>query len=280
LRKLFNSTAVILLLPLLPIVLGATYASKAGGHATAFLVNVIGTIIGLLIFLLVRKLKDRIRANSFPLSGFGLALIFLSLFSQGQEGVYRWIQLGPVGLNISMAIAPLVLYGVYCNLENRPTYSVLISILLTILHFLQPDAGQAVATALSIAVIFILSSKTQYFYRIGGILIPLIGAAVTWSRPDPLQPVPHVEQILNIMASSGAIAVFGICISMTLLLIPFISEIRKKNSTSVLGMIFLVYFVSEFAMTQVRWFPTPILGAGAAPVIGWYLMFSLLKVDS
>ena len=185
---------------------------------------------------------------------------------------------------ISFAIAAMwtvifaiVLFGTAISMQK------IVALVGSLVHFFQPDAGQATAFAFGIVASCLFNKKIVPGYRAASVAIVIVASLLTWGQADPLAPVAHVEQIMGLMLAYGSIGILGLIAGITLVFLPFILLPLSQQtpvSAKSLGMAFLAYLFAQFAVTQIGHFPVPILGAGAAPVIGWFLMIVLERVPT
>ncbi|HVX94676.1 MAG TPA: hypothetical protein VHK47_07185 [Polyangia bacterium] len=91
-------------------------------------------------------------------------------------------------------------------------------------------------------------------------------AGATWLRPDPLPAVDHVERILGLAWSSGALTTAAALAAIGALFVS-LPIARAPTAGLYLGVAFAVTFLGNF--------PVPVLGAGAGPVLGWYALAAL-----
>ena len=111
-------------------------------------------------------------------------------------------------------------------------------------------------------------------YRWAAVLAILGLATAAYFRPDPLAPVPYVEQVFQLAFSGGLANLVAVLVCATSLLIPFATDAPAERKR--LAFAFLAYFICCFAATQLGNFPVPVLGAGAGPVLGWCFALVLL----
>jgi cell division protein FtsW (lipid II flippase) len=210
-----------LVVMILPAICSGAYIAHASGVAfQSYLPNFAAVFLGALFFFFISIRAEFFYKNAFSISLVALFIIFLSLFSTGLESVHRWIALGPIFLNVSMALAPVMLYGITYSNGIKP---LALSIILSSIYIFQPDAGQATAFAFSASIIFLLNNKLERTVRMAGTLFVMTSAAVAWTRPDPLLPVEHVERILHLAFNQGTIV---FTISVVTILILFIPLLR------------------------------------------------------
>lgn len=165
-------------------------------------------------FLGPRSCRPSIRegaARVFPVLVFlGIAA---TLLAPGLDGVRRWLVLGPIRLNMSAALVPWLALGFVASNPGVRSLPVL-------------TGGAIVNRRIGVPVAAVL----------------LAIAAATWSRPDPLPPLDHVERILVLTASRGA---------------PWLLGAALANRV-------MATFFGNF--------PVPVFGAGAGPILGWYAL--------
>ncbi len=101
--------------------------------------------------------------------------------------------------------------------------------------------------------------------------------ALAWLRPDPLQPVAEVEQIIKLaFALSPLAAGVAVLLLLAVAAAPAVStrssapDLRLAGSS--LGLCFLVWAGAPFLGA----FPVPLVGVGVSPIIGSWLGIGLL----
>ncbi|WP_394840876.1 hypothetical protein LZC95_27850 [Pendulispora brunnea] len=258
-----------LLLPAPAVALGVVVAMRHGASPMAFAPNVLAMVLGAIASVAFAGQTAQRQQRILGWAAVAAcALVGLTLASSGLEGVHRWIRLGPVWLNASMAFSPWVLGAALAR--SRAWASAMLLALLG-LHAVQPDAGQA--TALGAAIVAITLRRSPL-----SVLAVLALVAGTWMRADPLSPVDHVERILVLAVSDGPLLAGAAVLALGVLFLPMVQALKHANTEyRWLGMAFGLYFAGEIAMTFVGNFPVPIMGAGAGAVLGWYAMLINLR---
>jgi hypothetical protein len=203
------------------------------------------------------------------------ALMILTIFTRGMESVHRWIALGPIRLNVSMAVAPAILFLIW---DKPGRASLLLAVFTASIYVLQPDAGQAAAFAVSACLLISGSHQIKKACRWAAVMAIAGLAAAAYFRPDSLAPVPYVEQVFQLAFSGGLANLFAVLVCAAGLFIPFGTDAPAGRKT--LAFAFLAYFICCFAVTQVGNFPVPVVGAGAGPVLGWFFGLVLMAEPS
>lgn len=259
----------------------------ANGHEISYLVfvpNLIGLVIGGLLIgfsdLAPRfTLANFIHKNYQNLAFIFATLLLLTLFGSGIDGVHRWIRMGPLQINVSLALTPLMIYAIL-RLEKYLALGLLVEA--TIIYILQPDAGQATAFAAACSTVLVFRKDFSTVTKATGISIVGFGVAGAWFRSDPLMPVVHVEEILQLAYSWNLMAFALMILTILFLFSPLIVAFIKSrdNQTTLLIASFFTFWMLNFAVTEIGHFPVPVIGAGAAGVVGWSLSFLFVHVSN
>jgi cell division protein FtsW (lipid II flippase) len=229
-------------LPIPAVLLGALIAYRSGIGLFAFAPNLLGVVLGILIYYLVWKEADFVSRNSFLLSSLGVFVISLTLLANGIESVHRWLPLGPMMINVSMILTPLVLNHVSGEGSLR---SFVLVLMLSLILVFQPDAGQASAFAIAVGVICCTCHQASKVLRLVSIVLIAGLTWLAWERPDPLLPVTHVERIIHIARSQGLLMFFAAIASILLLFYPFLRRAFSNHglASSTLPYTLMAYFI-------------------------------------
>lgn len=275
------SFAILGIAPLFAILVSAYFAHQVGVSSLAFVPNFIGAVVGLALLASSRLWLGVFNRNLFGIAILALCLIFLTLFSEGDENVHRWVSFGPFRFNASMALGPVVIFAISDLLRPNRMGAMALTACMFLIFLLQPDAGQATSFAAAVAVLVILDHSLGVMTK--GLSVIAIGLASTasWLRSDPLGPVEHVERILHLLGSRGFLGTMAAVSLVLCLLTPIVlvTLVFKKSGDQNWSLAFslFVYLLTCFVVTEFGFFPVPVIGAGIAPVIGYYLMGCALK---
>jgi len=259
------------LAPAPALAVGFAVGTRAGASTSAFLPNAIAALLGFGLALLLFKRPPGPRAlRVFALVA--IASLALTLAFPADDGVRRWIVVGPVRLHASSLAVPWVLAALVGG-GARTGERVATVALVLIVHVLQPDAGEATAFALAAVASLFARSGLPRKARLLGTAIAIGGAAIAWTRPDRLAPVPHVERIIHLAFAMGPAASLATIVALVLLVVPFAELVRRSRSP--LAIAAAVHVIASIAVTELGSFPVPVLGAGASPVLGWFVLYGL-----
>jgi hypothetical protein len=211
-----------------------------------------------------------VAARAYRLSGILLVAplaLAITLLNPGQEGVHRWIDVGPIHMNAAAMLLPAAVVAL-ANFADR-RWSWLAAAGMLGLLALQPDASQAAALGAGMIVI-LASLRGPALVRTGGVVATALTVVVACIRPDPLAPVPEVEGIIGLAwASSPAAAAAGVTLLAATVLFPLRLAGQSRSFTPALA---LAACLSLQALAPAFGaFPVPLVGIGMSPILGFWL---------
>lgn len=250
--------------PLPALALGVAAMRHAGVPKGAWIANIVAAIVGVLLVLAIRGIPST-RRMQFALAAIAIVIIVSAFFFSGSGGVHRWLALGGVRLHAASLVAPILIVCVAALAGTQSMAAIAIAALTTAILALQPDAALATSFAAACCAAVLCRSRAW----IGAALLVVL-AMLSFARPDPLPPVPHVEGILSLVGHRG----IGI-LALLLLPLPFVVQfIRHRHCVSLaLGIYVASITIAPFWGT----FPVPVMGYGVSPIVGYFiaLAFSL-----
>ncbi len=227
-------------------------------------------IAGLISFFAVLSKLNMKRSSAYDISILiSLLLIILTFISPGMDGVHRWLSIGIINFNVSMIVLPILIIELWKLLQIKGlSFTIIITIVVSILLSIQPDASQL--TGFAIPMMVMLCRKTDkkvLRLLIVGILSILI--ILSWVFLDNLSPVAYVEGILSLLANMGLIWLILGVFSLAILPVPFILFPPKnlKLPSVCVGLYFIIILISTFCGN----FPVPLMGYGVSPIIGYFI---------
>jgi len=201
--------------------------------------------------------------------------LLASFFSPALDGVHRWIDLGPVHLNAAMVVLPaaVVALAALGRASRLPWLAVLTCLLLLAG---QPDASQATTLAFVMGVVA-LSAIARPPARLALIAGAAVVATVAWLRPDPLQPVPEVEQIIGLAYALSPLAAVAALLSLAgAAVVPALLTARAPSEARLAGLALGLCLLLWSIMPFLGAFPVPLVGIGMSPIVGAWLGVGLL----
>lgn len=252
--------------------LGAVICAMGGIASALWVRNLAGWALGALIAgALARWAGARaIYAAAFlPMAGLAATLL-----SPGLQGVHRWLPAGPVRLNAALLLLPALVVAT-AVLVTRGWWGWLPAIFALVVLALQPDASQATALALAVCVLAAARRSDPPPVR-GAVAAAVLTAGWTWTQPDPLQPVPEVEQIIQLAAGhSPYLAAAGVLLLGALAATPFLAT-RGHAGAAAPGLAVSALFAGWAIAPALGAFPTPMIGVGLSPILGGWIGIGLL----
>ena len=253
---------------------GAAILAATGLPSGVWIRNPIAWLIGLVLAtgLMLLRGSPRLAKTILGVAFLGVAGTFLAA---AQEGVHRWLDLGPLHINVAALLLPpavvaLAFSGIW-SLTGL-TFAAAISAMLV----LQPDASQA--TSFVVVVIILLAGSTaSRARRLTAMAAAVLVVAMAWSRPDPLQPVAEVEGIFGLafdvsplLAAAAALALAAASLS------PLALRKAAGATHRIAALALTGYFLSAAVSPAFGAFPVPLTGLGMSFPVGYWLGLALL----
>jgi cell division protein FtsW (lipid II flippase) len=266
-RRRWRSVLVFAAASLLVVGLGAAVMAQDGAAPGLWLRNPVAWIVAgaLAIFLAQR---GWLTAWIAPIA---LAVIALSLIGPEQEGVHRWLGLGPVQLNAAALILPV---AIATFSRERAWLAIACFTLTAAILALQPDISQLAAFAPA----SIILCTARFGWRGAASFVVAAGAiAFCLTRVDPLDPVPHVEGIFSLAFSQSP----GIAIAMAAsLAVAALSPLLLWPIATArwTALALASYFAATALAFLLGAYPVPLAGYGLSFVVGWWLGFAAISV--
>ena len=254
------------------VLLGLAVQHRLGAPASGLMVQAAGALLGAVLFVALSRVHAPRRVSV----AFGLAVLlaFITLpLVVGPElaGARRWLLLGPISIQPSMILLPLVIWLVA---GPRPGVDKSLLILATggVLA-LQFDAAALTGLTLAWLAGHARSARRSEVHVQGVAFSLAILTVWAWMRPDALPSVAWVEQVLpnawglglwtGVMASLAAI----------LVLTPLIVLARGSQAALSLA----AFYVGLVGAALVGNYPLPVVGLGASLVLGWLMALGLAR---
>jgi hypothetical protein len=196
------------------------------------------------------------------------------LFSPGQQGVHRWIDIGPVHMNVAMMVLPAAVVALATFVRDRswPWIPATVSLGLLVI---QPDLSQAASLAAAIGLIAAFAARSPLL-RLVICLAAVAAAGAAWFRPFPLQPVPEVEGLIGLafgvspLLAGIAVSLLGAVAAAPALATALSPKARLAGGA--LGVLFVLWAATPLLGA----FPIPFVGIGMSPIVGGWIGIGLL----
>ncbi|HET9428541.1 MAG TPA: hypothetical protein VFO69_09305 [Allosphingosinicella sp.] len=195
----------------------------------------------------------------------GSALLLTALFGLEASGATRWVRLGAVNLQPSLALLPpmLLLYA------RRPGPVGASGMILAAIGLaLQPDRAMAGALAVSLTTLAIWRPDPFTFAGAAG---GILAFAAALAQPDSLPAVPFVDNILYSAFDVHPLTGFSVLAGAVILLLPVFGT-GKAPERLVFGAVWLAILLAA----AIGNYPTPVVGYGGSALLGYWLSVALL----
>jgi hypothetical protein len=252
--------------------LGCAICALADVPASIWMRNLIGWGVGLAAAGAIASLAGKRTAT--VLLSLSAVLVAASLFGPAQQGVHRWLAIGPLSINLALLMLPMAVVALGWTRERASSWGLALAILGLLV--LQPDASQATAFAGAV-VLIVLRAPLSTPVRVGLAGGAAALAAFSWLRPDPLAPVPEVEEIVALAwGLTSVLAVAAVALILATSLAPMLGTRLAGARSSGIAVPLSAYFLLAAGMTLFGAFPMPLLGIGMSPIVGFWLGVGLL----
>lgn len=243
----------------IPVLAGLAYLHSAGAPQSYVLVNGGALAAGAGMAAFAPELRRVMLRRMLTIAL--LALLFVPLLSgPSLQGVARWLPLGPLIVHSGMLVLP----ALAVLAARDPDYAAPIVLAALFAAFLQPDA----ATGFAITFAAVALHDVTRDWRVGVAAILAFFATLVMAMRGELPPQQFVERIfvdLLIAAPLAAAALFMTLVAAFFLMLwraPASKPVRYAMAGALFGFVL---------MALLSHYPTPMVGYGAAPVVGFAL---------
>lgn len=250
----------------LPVLAGIACMAAFGAPSHYLLTNGGGLLAGMALAAGLRAPPDARTSRILAMSL--IALLFVPLATgPEQNGIARWLPLGPVTLHAGMlAIPPLAVLA-----ARDADYAPPMLLLALLACLLQPDA--AGTFALTIAAVG-LHHDTQD-WKLGAVAIVGFLATLLAALHGELPAVPFVERVLVDYAHRSVPAALGLfaALVVSFALVALAAPLQRAARLGLAGALF-----GFSVMALMSNYPSALIAFGAAPIIGFGLALGLVNL--
>jgi cell division protein FtsW (lipid II flippase) len=260
---------------LLAIAAGCLAMAQSGVASSSWLRTVVAWIVGGGLAWLLARYGQPVSASTGAVLLTTAALI-ATLFASAVDGVHRWVDIGPLHINAAALLLPAAIVGLATLGIARPM-GLAIALLTSAILLAQPDASQLTSFAIAASILFGRSTIASRWKALA-VLTATVFVIFGWRRPDPLQPVPEVEQIFAMCVAVSPILAFiaGLALAATALA-PLARSSSAGHPARDAAIALSAYFVTVSIVPFFGSFPVPLVGLGMSFPAGWWLGIGLLR---
>ncbi|MDO9489237.1 MAG: hypothetical protein Q7J32_12750 [Sphingomonadaceae bacterium] len=246
--------------------LGLAHLTMAGAPARYLAVNAGALVIGLLVYSALAR-APRLPGTVMLVMG-GL-LFATALFGHAPEGAARWLMIGPLFIQPSLILLPMMIVG-FARTRTALATAGMVAAALALA--LQPDRAMAGVLVAGLAG---LAAFRRDHATVAALAAAGAGFAATLFQPDTLPAVAHVDQILYRAFDIDLLAGLAVVGGSALLVVPsFVGsrEVGQREARVAFGALWL----ATIAAAALGNYPTPVVGYGGSAVIGYLLSLAPL----
>ncbi|MGE6699673.1 hypothetical protein ACQKH5_18485 [Hyphomonas sp. NPDC076900] len=193
------------------------------------------------------------------------ALMATSLFGITADGATRWIALGPLTLQPSLILLPVMVTA----FARQPTRLAAAAIAIAAVAMaLQPDRAMAGALAAGLAAVAALRPRRE---TVLVLIISLMAFAAAFVQPDALPAMPFVERVFYTSFAVHPLAGLAVLASAGVLLLPAL--LARSTTGAAFGAVWLAILLAA-ALGN---YPTPFAGYGASAILGYLISLTALS---
>lgn len=252
--------------------LGMAYMLAAGAPPLYLLVNLAALGLGAAAwFLFGRVAGSRLSGAGVAVLALAALLLLTALFGRAVEGASRWVSVGPLSLQVSLVVLPLMIVLYARRPDAVGTAGMTVAALALAL---QPDramAGVLLAGLLGIA--FTTPSRLPILATTAAAL------AYSWTllTPDTLPAMPYVDRILYTAFDVHPLAGLAVVIGTVALVIPAVVSASRGAGERPALFAFGGCWAGVVVASALGNYPTPLVGYGGGAVLGYLLSVALLS---
>lgn len=268
-------------------VLGFAYMAAAGAPSRYLLVNLAALVVGATAWLALDRASDDRTAGDRAAAGrrfigagpavlaLAAPLLLTALFGVAVDGASRWVSVGPLSLQVSLMVLPVMIV-LYARVPDAiGTVGLVVAALALAL---QPD--RAMAGVLAAALLFLMVAEPSRLV-ITAAAAAILAFGWTLFSPDTLSAVPYVDRILYTAFDVHPLAGLGVVVGCAALVMPAMIGATRQvkpgeaNPRPVL-FAFAGCWSGVVAAAAIGNYPTPLVGYGGSAVLGYLLSVAML----
>jgi len=251
--------------------MGMAYMLAAGAPSRYLLVNLAALVLGATAWLALGRTAGSRLAGAGPvILALALPLLLTGFFGIAVEGASRWVSVGPLNLQVSLIVLPvmLVLYA------RRPDAIGTAGVIAAALALaVQPDRAMA---GVLVAGLLGLLCATPGRLAFTAAAASLLAFGCTLITPDTLPAAPYVDRILYTAFDVHPLAGVAVVLGAALLVVPALIVASKTAGERPALLAFGGCWLGMVVAAALGNYPTPLVGYGGSAVLGYLLSVALL----
>jgi len=253
------------------VAMGMAYMAAAGAPSRYVLMNFAALVLGASLWLALGRIAgSRLAGAGLVTLALAVSLLLTALLGVRVDGAARWVSVGPLGLQVSLIVLPLMLV-IYAR---RPDVIGTAAMAVAALALaLQPDRAMAgVLAAGLVALLFANRSRLSIIAASASVL------AFGWTllSPDLLPAAPYVDRILYTAFDVHLLAGVAVLSGAAALVLPALLGAWKLGGERPALLVFGGCWAGVIVAAALGNYPTPLVGYGGSAVLGYLLSVALL----
>ncbi|HEX9964391.1 MAG TPA: hypothetical protein VGB04_05340 [Allosphingosinicella sp.] len=252
------------------VAMGMAYMAAAGAPSRYLLMNLAALVLGASLWLaLGRAAGSRLAAAGPAVLALAAALLLTALFGTSVQGASRWVSVGPLSLQISLIVLPVM---IVLHARKPDAIGTAGMIVAAAALAAQPDRGMAGVLAAALLVLAVSRPG-----RAAAVAAAASAAGFGWTllRPDSLPAVPYVDRVLYTAFDIHPLAGVAVAMGAAALVVPVVGAWKAGSDRSVL-LAFGGCWSAVIVAAALGNSPTPLVGYGGSAVLGYLLSVALL----
>jgi hypothetical protein len=253
------------------VAMGIAYMLAAGAPSRYLLVNLAALVLGATVWLaLGRTAGSRLSGAGPAILALAVPLLLTAWFGVEADGASRWISVGPLNLQVSLILLPVMLV-LYARRPDGIGTAGMIAAAVALAA--QPDRAMA-GVLLAGLLALVLTSRS----RLPMMAMAASFAAFGWTllTPDALPAVPYVDRILFTAFDVHPLAGSAVVIGAAALMVPAAIGASRGAAERQALLAFGGCWVGVVLAAALGNYPTPLVGYGGSAVLGYLLSVALL----
>jgi hypothetical protein len=251
--------------------LGLAYMTAAGAPPQYLAINLAALILGAAVWLAIGQWKSlRPPFTGHAVFALALPLMVTALLGVPVEGASRWVNVGPLSVQISLIVLPAIITLYARRPDAIGTAGIAIAALALAA---QPDRAMAGVLAAGMGAVLLSNAGRLPAFALAAAVAAF---GVTLIQPDALPAVPFVDHILYTAFDVHVLAGAAVVAGAFLLLAPaLVGALRGRDERAVM-VAFGAGWAAVVAAAAIGNYPTPVVGYGGSAVLGYLLSVALL----
>lgn len=251
--------------------IGMAYMKAGGAPSRYLLVNFAALVLGATAWLALGRTARSSLAGSGPaVLAMSVPLLLTAWFGVAAEGASRWVSVGPLVLQVSLILLPVMIV-LYARRPDRTATAGMIAAAFALA--IQPDRAMAGVLAVALA-----ASAFQSRQRLAILAASASALAFGWTllTPDMMPASAFVDRILYTAFDIHPLAGAAVLIGAAGLIAPAAAARARGEENSSALLSFGACWSAVVAAAALGNNPTPLVGYGGSAVLGYLLSVALL----